>query len=328
MRLFHVGFPACLLVAITGIAPGAMTDPGQQAAARQKPSVAAAIPYSVGRALPDRVAGWTRSPQIQMFNPADLWEYINGAAEQYLTYGFQDLATARYTNTSGTVVGVDIYRMADSVNAFGIYRQELSPKARPVAIGVEGRAGSSSLKFWSGSFYVKLTASPAGGRQPEIEALANAIARGLGTPGGMPAQVGWFPAVGLVPDSIRFVPADALGQSAVTNAFEAKYENPQEPSTALVVPFESVQQAIAALARYESFLAKTGKDAALVASPGNGGFSATDSFHGLILAVRSGPTLAISLGTSDQRTASTMLAEIVKRLPSAPAGQPRKERAP
>jgi hypothetical protein len=328
MRLSHVGIPACLLIAITGIAPGAMPAPGHQAATGQKPSIGVAIPYSVGRALPDRAAGWTRSPQIQMYSPSDLWEYIDGAAEQYLTYGVQDVATAKYTHTSGTVMGVDIYRMADSVNAFGIYRQELSPKARPVAIGVEGRAGSSSLKFWFGSFYVKLTASPAGGQQPEIEALASAIARGLGAPGGLPPQVNWFPAAGLVPGSIRFVPADALGQSAFTNAFEAKYEAPREPSTALVVPFANEQQAVAALARYESFVAKTGKDAARLASPGNGGFSITDSFHGLVLAVRSGPALAISLGASDQRAASALLAEIVKRLPSAPAGQPRKEGAP
>jgi hypothetical protein len=259
-----------------------------------------------------------------MYSPADLWEYIDGAAEQYLTYGVQDLATARYTNSSGAVVGVDIYRMADSVNAFGIYRQELSPKARPVAIGVEGRAGSSSLKFWSGSFYVKLTASPAGGPQPGLEALAGAIARGLGEPGVMPAQVHWFPAAGLVPDTLKFVPADALGQSAFSNAFEAKYENPREPSTALVVPFESEQRAVAALARYEAFLAKA-SGRTKVASPGNGGFSATDSFHGFILAVRAGSSLAISLGASDERTASVILAEIVKRLPSAPAGQPRKE---
>jgi hypothetical protein len=25
--------------------------------------------------------------------PGDLWEHINGAAEQFLAYGFQDLAT-------------------------------------------------------------------------------------------------------------------------------------------------------------------------------------------------------------------------------------------
>jgi len=332
MRLLHVGVAVPALFAAAGIVCGASLGvanaaptPGQQSQSRDKASVGVAIPYSVGRALPDRVAAWTRSAQIQIHSPADLWEYIDGAAEQYLTYGVQDVATAKYTNSSGAVVGVDIYRMADSVNAFGIYRQELSPKARPVTIGVEGRAGSSSLKFWSGSFYVKLTASPAGGPQPGLEALAGAIAEGLGAPGGMPAQVNWFPAAGLVPESLKFVPADALGQSAFSNAFEAKYENPREPLTVLVVPFEREQRAVAALAKYEAFLAKPGGGTTRVASPGNGGFSTTDSFHGLIVAVRSGSVLAISLGASDERTASVILAQIVKRLSPAPPSQPRKE---
>lgn len=300
---------------------------GPQAAARdRRPVAGGSVPYSVGRALPDRAAGWTRAPQIQMFAPSDLWEYIDGAAEQYLTYGFQDLATTRYIGSSGVAVTVDVYRMADEVNAFGIYRQEINPKARPVSLGVEGRAGSNSLKFWTGSFYVKLTAAAGGGPQPALEALGGAIAQGLGPPGRMPAQVAWFPATGLVPDSVRFVPADALGQASFTNAFEAKYENPREPSTALVVPFGSDAQAAAALARYESFLAKAaGK--ARVAAPGNGGFSATDSFQGFVLAVRAGSTLVISLGASDERAASALLAEIVRRLPPGPAGQRKHEGA-
>jgi hypothetical protein len=302
-----------------------MADNGQQPSGRdQRPAVGASIPYSVGRALPDRTGEWARAREIQLFSPGDLWEYIDGAAEQYLTYGFQELATSKYTDARGAIVVADIYRMADAVNAFGIYRQEVNPKARPVSLGVEGRAGSNSIKFWTGSFYVKLTASPGGGRMPELEGLAAAIAKGLGAPGGMPAQVSWFPPDGLVPDSITFVPADALGQGSFRNAFEAKYENPREPSTALVVPFDSDTQASAALARYESFLAKaSGKTR--VSSPGDGGFSATDSFQGFILAVRSGSRLVMSLGASDERAAAAIVTEIVKRLPPAPAGRPKNE---
>ncbi len=159
-----------------------------------------------------------------MFNPGDLWEHINGAAEQYLAYGFQDLATTRYTSDqTRTVVVAEVYRMGDARGAFGIYRQEVSPKAKPVALGVEGRASSNTIRFWLAEFYVKLTTPPGGGRQRELEALGAAIAKGLGSPGTMPAEVGWFPSAGQVPDSVKFIPADALGQAVFTNAFEAKY---------------------------------------------------------------------------------------------------------
>ena len=307
-----------LMICSWPVAAGLAREPGQR-------SIGAAMPYSVGRALPDRSGEWVRAAQIQMFNPGDLWEFINGAAEQFLTYGFQDLATTKYTSDqTRTVVAAEIYRMEDPRGAFGIYRQEVSPKARPVALGVEGRASSNTIRFWLAEFYVKLTLPPGGGRMPELEALGAAIAKGLGAAGTMPAEVAWFPAAGQLPDSVRYIPADALGQAAFTHAFEAKYQSPGEPSTAMVVPFDSDTAAAAALARYESFLAKA-KGKTKLTAPGNGGFSATDSFQGLILAVRAGSRLVISLGAPDERAAAVLLADIVKRLPEAPPSQPRKE---
>jgi len=318
MRWLAVGLLMCLVPA-AGIAGG---GPGEVA----QRSVGIGMPYSVGRALPDRSGEWIRAAQIQMFNPGDLWEHINGAAEQFLTYGFQDLATTRYTSDqTRTVVVAEIYRMGDARGAFGIYRQEVSPKAKPIALGVEGRASSNTIRFWLGEFYIKLTTPPGGGRQRELEALGAAIAKGLGAPGTMPAEVAWFPAAGQLPDSVKFIPADALGQAAFTNAFEAKYEHPGEPATAVVVPFDSDTSAAAALARYESFLAKA-PGRTKVASPGDGGFSATDSFQGFILAVRAGSRLVISVGARDEAVARARLADIIKRLPSG-AGAPRKEGA-
>jgi hypothetical protein len=301
--------------------------PGDAGLARgqDQRSVGAAIPYSVGRALPERSGDWARARAIQMFNPGDLWEHINGAAEQYLSYGFQDLATSKYTDAAANATAVaEIYRMSDAAGAFGIYRQEFNPKARAVPIGVEGRAGTNTVRFWTGTFYVKLATTP-GGRMPALEALGAAIAKGLGAPGGMPAQVGWFPAAGLLPDSIRYIPTDALGQASFTSAFEAKYESAGEPATALVVPFETEKEAAAALARYESFLARA-RGKAKVASPGDGGFSATDSFQGFVLAVRAGPKLVFSLGAPEDRAAA-LVSEIVRRLGAAPAGQPGKDGA-
>lgn len=314
MRRLAVG----LVIVAVGGAAIASAGAGQRTPGRT-------IPYSVGRALPDRAGEWVRASQIQMFNPGDLWEFIDGAAEQFLTYGFQDLATTKYSSDqTRTVVVAEIYRMDDARGAFGIFRQEASPKARPVALGVEGRASSNTIRFWMAEFYVKLTTPPGGGRQRELEALGAAIAKGLGAPGRMPEEAQWFPAAGQVPGSVKYIPADVLGQASFTRAFEAKYERPGEPSTVVVVPFDSDKAAAAALTRYETFLARA-KGKSSVSAPGDGGFSATDSFQGLILAVRAGPRLVISLGAADERAAAALVAEIIRRLPAAPGAPPRKD---
>jgi hypothetical protein len=311
---------AVVLIVCSLSAAGLAGDRGQRTPGRS-------IPYSVGRALPERAGEWVRSAQIQMFNPGDLWEHIDGAAEQYLAYGFQDLATTRYgSDQTRTAVVAEIYRMEDVRGAFGIYRQEINPKARPLGLGLEGRASSNTIRFWLAEFYVKLTTPPGGGRMRELEVLGAAIAKGLGPPGTMPAEVGWFPAAGQLPDSVKYVPADALGQASFTHAFEAKYARPGEASTAIVVPFDGSEAAAAALARYETFLGRA-KGKSKLGAPGDGGFSATDSFQGLIVAVRAGSRLVISVGEPDQKAAEARVAEIVTRLPAAPAGQPRKDGA-
>jgi len=288
---------------------------------RGQTAISGSIPYSVGRALPNTLPGWTRSPKITMFGPSSLWEHIDGAAEQYLAFEFQDLATATYARTAGGTATVEIYRMIDPQHAYGIYAQELSPTATRVAVGVEGRAGRNSVKFWSGDFYVKLVA-PSGSAAPpaDLLALATAVAGGLGEPGKPPAQLSWFPPAGLVADSIKFVPADALGQSMFSSAWEAKYAGTPEPSTLVIVPFASTDGARGAMAKYESFLGRPGKPAKKLAAPGDGAFTAQEGYYGLIVVVRSGPTLVISLGAASEAAATALVTDAMRRVPSPPAG--------
>ncbi len=42
------------------------------------------------------VGQWDQKTTPTLYTPENLWKYINGAAEHYLSYGFQRLATAEY----------------------------------------------------------------------------------------------------------------------------------------------------------------------------------------------------------------------------------------
>jgi hypothetical protein len=319
---------AVLIILSAGLGPAARAGAVAQAAGRSQAAIGASIPYSVGRAMPDKLAGWSRSPQVTMFGPSSLWEHIDGAAEQYLAYEFQDLATATYTRAAGGTATVEIYRMLDPVHAYGIYAQELSPTAAKVAVGVEGRAGKNSLKFWSSDFYVKVVSPSASAVAPaDLLALASAVASGLGAPGKPPVQLSWFTrsaTAGLLADSIKFLPADALGQSMFANAWEAKYAGTPEPSTLLIVPFTSVDAARGALAKYESFLSRPGKAAKRLPAPGDGGFTAQDGYYGLVLAVRAGTFIVISVGADSEPRAGMLVTDAVRRVaapPAAPKGK-------
>ena len=127
-----------------------------------------------------------------------------------------------------------------------------------------------------------------------------------------------------MPDSVKYIPVDALGQASFAHAFEAKYENPGEPATAIVVPFDNDEKTRRRPSPATSRFSQKRSGKTKVSAPGNGGFSATDSFQGFILAVRAGPRLVISLGAPEERAAA-IVTDIVKRLGTVQPGQPRKE---
>jgi len=44
------------------------------------------------------IKGWEISGEIKVYTPETLYDYINGAAELYLSYDFQELQVAEYLN--------------------------------------------------------------------------------------------------------------------------------------------------------------------------------------------------------------------------------------
>ena len=72
------------------------------------------------KSLLPAVREWGLSEDPQNYFPENLFEYINGAAEIYLSYDFHELIVAQYAK-SGTesALAVEIYDMGSSTNGFG-----------------------------------------------------------------------------------------------------------------------------------------------------------------------------------------------------------------
>ena len=333
MRFEVRGIVAALgMLAATACGGGSSSSSSPPAGARNTaPAATQAAAVTAGPAspmlqlLPEKAVEWTRTAAPQRYGPDDLWEYIDGGADQYVSYGFQEVVAAKYSNAAGATATVDIYRMDEPVGAFGIYAQEHNPKATAVRLGVEGQAGTDSMRFWSARYYVKMVATPPGKSSKDSSvALGMVIAGALGDPGTPPPQLALFPARGLVAGSLRYVPASILGQAGFTNGFEAKYQAGADPSTLVIVPFNDVEGARAALGKYQAFLGEGGKPVTSAPNPCDGSLLARDRFYGLIVAARSGSWLAISLGSPDARAARALLTDLCASLAQFPSVSSRK----
>ncbi len=66
------------------------------------------------------VPGWTKSESLQVFVKNELYAHINGGAELFYEFGFEDLMLQRYKNGEREI-DIEIYRMESPASALGIY---------------------------------------------------------------------------------------------------------------------------------------------------------------------------------------------------------------
>jgi hypothetical protein len=260
-------------------------------------------------------AGWTRGEEVRFFDADNLWEFINGAAENFLIYGFEKVVTADYENAEQpSPIVVEIYKMEDTRNTFGIYASERNPDSAFKPIGAEGYVGGTALNFWAGNYYVKMTVfQESESLQREMEKLADAISRKIGNAGAQTLpEIALFPTENQVPHTIRYLAQDVLGQVYFTNGFEAVYKsNDRESKLVIALPGDE-DATKEAMNRYKAFTASSGKVARDVAAPGDGGFIGSDSYYGNMAAIRSGSRIFISLGEASADKALAQAAACVK----------------
>ncbi len=261
------------------------------------------------------VADWTKEGEPRFFTPDNLWEFINGAADGYVMYGFEEVVTADYSmeSTDQSAV-IDIYRMQDPVHAFGIYCQERNPDYEFHNIGAESYIGGTALNFWHGPYYVKLTVFEESDElKEELSNLANHISGKIDDPTVEPREAGYFPTENQKPRSIQFLPRDVLGQSYLRNAFEVQYQSDGTDYKIVAVLADDAESATSSLNKYKEFLSRSGEQKVLEGL-GDEGLVGEDRFYGKVLAVRSGSNLLIVLGQPSEEVGKTALASMLGKM--------------
>jgi len=63
------------------------------------------------------VSGWEKSSDTRVYEAKDLWQYIDGDAEQYIAAGVVSTSTSDYKYQNQLDAVVDVYTMGDSGGA-------------------------------------------------------------------------------------------------------------------------------------------------------------------------------------------------------------------
>jgi hypothetical protein len=171
------------------------------------------------------IAGWKKSGEVETFIPKNLYEYINGAADLYLTYDFEELKVAEYQNENKASVTVDVYRHKTPLLAFGIYSQERLSGAGFLDIGVQGYYEKGFLNFLAGPYYVKLSTVNTGPEDRDVlVSFAKNVVENLGPKGSFPAILSFFPTEGKKVNSEMFISKNFLGYAFLHDGFTADFE--------------------------------------------------------------------------------------------------------
>lgn len=220
------------------------------------------------------IDGWNLVREKTVYTPDNLWDFIDGAADLYLAYGFLDLNIAEYQKPGVADIRVELYRHKSSPDAFGIYSQERNPEYRFIDIGTEGYAEEGVLNFFCGIYYVKISTHQKGEAVRTATLLVGReVVRQLKQPSEWPSPLSLFPPRGKELRSESYIAMNFLGYAFLHSAYTAKYSEPA-PLSLFLIEMDSPQEAEKMLRRYgeslhQSVAARSG-EIALIDDPNNG----------------------------------------------------------
>lgn len=215
------------------------------------------------QSIPKHIKGWKAGAKDEIYNRETLYEYINGGAELYLTYCFQEVFARRFLHSDSSEIVLDIYDMGSSEDAYGIFSCEREDE--DVGIGQDSEYGGGLLQFWKDRYFVSIIAiGDEKSVKPAILELGQTVASAINSTGKKPKLLSLLPEKGLQCNNIRYFHShvclnnfyflaneNILHITNDTDCIFASYHVGGDTGYLLLLQYESDSQANSA---YESFL--------------------------------------------------------------------------
>ena len=263
---------------------------------------------------PNAAPGWARGGEARCYSPDTLYEYIDGSADLYLSYGFKQAVVGDYVKggEGERWITVDIYDMGAPLHAFGIYGAEKPPDVEETEVGEYGMQGYSLeglVALWKGRYYVKVSAVEREDVEA-AEALAIVTAGKLPARLRMPVELSQLPSENRVPGTERYVKTSALGHKFLVEVVSAEYKLEEATATLYVADLGPPESAAAGWQKLRDFESRTGEKVEDVSGVGEDAFAATDGYYGEMVAAHLAQYVALATGDEADRE---KLADLVRR---------------
>jgi hypothetical protein len=256
------------------------------------------------------VAGWNISGKVEVFNPENLFDRINGAAPLFLENNFREMTSVDYTKGDDYIT-IQAYRHATEEDAFGMYASERSTELTYLSgIGGEAQGDDENLFFFAGNIYVKMSSHS----ETDVKQILPVIARGLASKispqAGYPAILKIFPQKDKQPYSEMYITSSYIGHEFLQSVYTARYETGGKVFQLFVVDARSDEKAREILTTYLRF---TNQPLDLAAQ---GEILIRDRYNGEIPVIRKGSRIAGIYSESGDAIpqANALLKEVAARL--------------
>lgn len=262
---------------------------------------AGSTPYLLGGAFPGAgvVQGWSPGDEAETFDSETIFNLVDGQADSFFVYGFEQVAARRYRNADGVVLDIHIWQLAHPEDAYGLFTAGIA--GEPADIGNEGDTDPGRrLAFWQDRYVAQLFAR-AEIPDADLRGFAQAVSAALPAGGEPPVLMDRLPADGLVERSGLFFHEELsiqneiwlggtnlLGLSAETDGVLARYELGGAIVRLLLVEYPSAEAASAGLnalkgGEVESLLVAEAQDDLLGAVFGGADEAAASALLGEVL---------------------------------------------
>jgi hypothetical protein len=257
--------------------------------------------------LPE-LSGFKKAANYPVYTADNLWDFINGAADTYLSLGFENVHIAEYKKGKN-VIKLEIYKHKDDIQTFGIYSSERSPSFSFIKIGAQGYKTDGSLNFFKGNYYVKIrTYSKSEKIFQALETLALKVSDILTGTSEMPLALKDFPDMGKKINEESYIKESVLGHEFLEDAFKSQYDVGSNQFSIFLFKKKSIGEAAKIVAAY---LKSVGLE---IDDPSGGKYVFKDGYNGdIFLAWKENNIIIISGLPRDQtEVAAKYSSEILK----------------